>query len=159
LSGTGGHKAWKHVRESLQTFLHDMEVETAGFGHFGIVVSSIDQSLATISESLGERPEVMRRDWVQSFNVHVARFIVENTEVEFLQPEGESFFDDFFKNRGEGLQHLAFQVDDLTRALRSLQDNGVDLIDKTPRQGSHGKIAFARPVSFAPIHLELYQVL
>ena len=159
LRGVNRKETWEQLRETMQTFLSENDVATTSFGHFGIVVSSIDQALDAWAACAGEQPTLMRRDWVQSFNVHVARFAQDETEVEFLEPEGKSFFEDHLNSQGEGLQHVAFQVDDIEAALQGLANNEINLVDSKPRQGSHGKIAFARPQTFEPLYLEVYQVL
>lgn len=52
----------------------------------------------------------------------------------------------FLERRGEGLHHIAYEVDDLEAALRALREAGVELIDEAPRRGSAGtRVAFVHP--------------
>lgn len=52
----------------------------------------------------------------------------------------------FLEKRGEGLHHIAYEVDDLEGALVTLQRDGVELIDAAPRRGSAGtRVAFVHP--------------
>ena len=51
----------------------------------------------------------------------------------------------FIDRRGEGLHHICFEVEDLQGALDRLDASGVELIDKSPREGLAGMIAFIHP--------------
>ena len=157
LGGMIRRETWVQLQGKMEACLLENGILNASFGHYGIVVSNIDRSLDVLFERMSERPGMMRRDWVESYHVHVARFEIEGTEVEFLEPGGDSFFDDALHNLGEGLQHMAFEVDDIEMGLQGLANNRVELVDREPRRGSHGKIAFARPRAFEPIYLEVYQ--
>jgi methylmalonyl-CoA epimerase len=61
----------------------------------------------------------------------------------------------FIDSKGEGMHHLAICVDDIEAAMEQLKKAGVALIDKTPRPGAHGKVAFAHPKSTFGILIEL----
>jgi len=62
----------------------------------------------------------------------------------------------YLEKRGEGIQHIAFRVDNLEEALAELKDKGIRLIDEKPRQGAGGaKIAFLHPKSTHGVLIEL----
>jgi methylmalonyl-CoA epimerase len=62
----------------------------------------------------------------------------------------------FIEKKGEGIQHLAFAVDDLPAELQNADANGIQLIDKEPRPGAHGaEIAFLHPKSTFGVLVEL----
>ena len=84
---------------------------------------------------------------------------VGDTEVELLQstaPDGPVA--GFIEKRGEGVQHVAFVVDDIEGALKELEAKGIRLIDKVPRMGAGGKkIAFLHPKETSGVLVELCQ--
>jgi methylmalonyl-CoA/ethylmalonyl-CoA epimerase len=62
----------------------------------------------------------------------------------------------FLEKRGEGLHHIAYEVDDLEGALVTLQRDGVELIDAAPRRGSAGtRVAFVHPKGNRGVLMEL----
>jgi methylmalonyl-CoA epimerase len=79
--------------------------------------------------------------------------------VELLEPVSpESSVARFIARRGAGLHHIAFRVSNLDEKLRALAENGIELIDKTPRVGSHGRrIAFIHPRSTHGVLVELIE--
>jgi methylmalonyl-CoA/ethylmalonyl-CoA epimerase len=82
---------------------------------------------------------------------------VGDSEVELLEstaPDGP--IAKYLEKRGEGIQHIAFRVDNLEEALAELKDKGIRLIDEKPRQGAGGaKIAFLHPKSTHGVLIEL----
>lgn len=66
----------------------------------------------------------------------------------------------FLAKKGSGIHHVALQVDNVDNAIAWLKQNGVRLIDETPRKGSHNtKIAFIHPESTGGLLVELVQQL
>ncbi|MBW1837221.1 MAG: VOC family protein, partial [Deltaproteobacteria bacterium] len=62
----------------------------------------------------------------------------------------------YIEKKGEGIQHVAFRVEDIETALKELKEKGVRLIDETPRKGAGGaKIAFLHPKSTNGVLVEL----
>ena len=60
------------------------------------------------------------------------------------------------KKKGEGIQHVAFRVENLEEALAELKEKGIALIDQTPRKGAGGaKIAFLHPKATSGVLVEL----
>ena len=82
---------------------------------------------------------------------------VGDTEIELLEstdPEGP--IAKFIEKRGEGIQHIAFRVDDIEEALEQMRRKGVRLIDEKPRYGAGGaRIAFLHPKSTGGVLVEL----
>jgi methylmalonyl-CoA epimerase len=89
--------------------------------------------------------------------VKVAFLPCGDTRIELLQPTSEdSPVARFIEKKGEGIQHIAFAVDDLPEALKASQENGITLIDKEPRPGAHdADIAFLHPRSSLGVLIEL----
>ena len=125
--------------------------------HIGVAVNSIDTALKFFKDTLGLKLE--GSETVAEQKVTTAFLPVGDTEVELLQstaPDGP--IAGFIEKKGEGVQHIAFMVDNIEEALKELQDKGIRLIDKVPRMGAGGKkIAFVHPKDTYGVLVELCQ--
>lgn len=84
----------------------------------------------------------------------------ENRWLELISPtDTEGPIAQFMGKRGEGMHHVAYQVDDIEAELARLRDAGVRLIDEAPRRGAHvgWLIAFIHPESTNGVLTELVQ--
>lgn len=122
--------------------------------HIGIAVKDLDEGIA-FYEKLGLTLEGTEE--VPSQMVKVAFFPVGDTRIELLAPTSEeSPIAKFIEKKGEGIQHIAFAVEDLPQALKDTEEDGIRLIDKEPRPGAHGAdIAFLHPKSTGGVLIEL----
>jgi len=123
--------------------------------HIGIAVKAIAQAEKFYSDILGL--EVKGMETVAEQKVNVAFIPITDSEVELLEstaPDGP--IATYIGSRGEGIQHIAFRVDDIHGALEELKEKGVRLIDETPRHGAGGaKIAFIHPKETNGVLVEL----
>ncbi len=123
--------------------------------HIGIAVESLDSALPVWEGILG-LPLHGTED-VAEQKVRTAFFPIGDTEVELLEstdPEGP--IGKFIANKGQGVHHLAFRVDDIEAALAELKAKGVRLIDEKPRYGAGGaKIAFLHPKATGGVLVEI----
>lgn len=123
--------------------------------HLGIAVNSIEEAKKLFHDILGLKFE--GTETVEEQKVTTAFFPVGDSEVELLEstaPDGP--IAKYLEKRGEGIQHIAFRVDNLDQALAELKDKGIRLIDEKPRQGAGGaKIAFLHPKSTHGVLIEL----
>ncbi len=123
--------------------------------HLGIAVKSIDEGKSFWADILGLPFE--GDETVAEQNVTTAFFPVGESEVELLEstsPDGP--IAKYIEKRGEGIQHVAFRVENIEAALTYLKEKGVRLIDETPRKGAGGaKIAFLHPKSTRGVLVEL----
>jgi methylmalonyl-CoA/ethylmalonyl-CoA epimerase len=123
--------------------------------HIGIAVKSIDEGKSFWADILGLPFE--GDETVAEQNVTTAFFPVGESEVELLEstsPDGP--IAKYIEKRGEGIQHVAFRVENIEAALTYLKGKGVRLIDETPRKGAGGaKIAFLHPKSTRGVLVEL----
>ena len=123
--------------------------------HLGIAVKSIDQGKRFWSDVLGLAFE--GTETVEEQKVATAFFPVGESEVELLEstaPDGPVAR--YIEKKGEGIQHIAFRVDDIDQALSELKEKGIQLIDQTPRKGAGGaRIAFLHPKSTGGVLVEL----
>lgn len=125
--------------------------------HIGIAVSNLEESLKFYTDVLGL--ECHGTEEVEEQKVKVAFLPVGDTEVELLEstdPEGP--IARFIEKNGEGIQHIAFRVDNIEEAIASLKEKGVKMIDEKPRYGAGGaKIAFVHPKATGRVLVELSQ--
>ena len=123
--------------------------------HIGIAVPDLDSGSAIWGEAGLGLTEEGREDVVQA-RTRVAMFPVGDSRIELLEPMGEdSPVGKFLQKRGPGIHHLCFEVDDLQGKLDMLAEKGTRLIDRTPRQGLAGMIAFLHPRSTRGVLVEL----
>lgn len=122
--------------------------------HIGIAVRDLDQAIE-FYRKMGL--EVESTEVVPSQKVKVAFIPIGDTRIELLAAtEPDSPIAKYIEKRGEGVQHLAFSVDDLESELKKKEDAGIRLIDRKPRPGAHGaQIAFLHPKSTLGVLLEL----
>ena len=123
--------------------------------HIGVAVSNLEEALKIYTDVLGLT--LHGTEVVEEQKVRVAFMPVGDTEIELLEstdPEGP--IAKFIEKRGEGIQHIAFRVDDIEEALEQMRRKGVRLIDEKPRYGAGGaRIAFLHPKSTGGVLVEL----
>ncbi|MDD2387786.1 MAG: methylmalonyl-CoA epimerase [Bacteroidales bacterium] len=123
--------------------------------HIGIAVKSIDEARKYYEDVLGLKCYSVEE--VADQKVKTAFFKIGQTKIELLEstdPEGP--IGKFIEKKGEGMHHIAFAVNGIENALKSLDANGIRLIDQTPRKGAEGlDIAFLHPKSTFGVLTEL----
>jgi len=163
--GTGIEELAGQIYEMAETLAEDRAKESPGTGevrmecrkidHIGVAVNSIEERLRFYEETLGLHHTGV--ETVETQKVKTAFIPCGDSEVELL----ESTADDgavakFIEKNGEGIQHIAIQVDDIDQALEELREKGVRLIDEQPRPGAGGaRIAFIHPKATGGVLLEL----
>jgi lactoylglutathione lyase/methylmalonyl-CoA/ethylmalonyl-CoA epimerase len=122
--------------------------------HIGIAVKSIDEA-RKFYEKLGLT--VSSIEEVPTQKIRVAFIPVGDTKIELLESmSDDSAIAKYIEKKGEGIQHIAFAVDDLPAALESTKNDGITLIDEVPRPGAGGAdIAFFHPKSAGGVLVEL----
>lgn len=130
---------------------------TRKINHIGIAVKNIEKSTALYRDVLGMTMEGTEE--VAEQKVRVAFFAVGDSRIELLEPTSpDSPVAKFIEKNGEGIHHLAYEVDDLAAVLADLKTQGVRLIDEAPRCGAHGtRIAFLHPKATGGVLTELCQ--
>ena len=113
--------------------------------HIGIAVDDVDAVVETFRELLDGEP--YKSEAVSEQQVRTHFLDAETTKLELLESlDDESPVQRFLDRRGEGLHHLAFDVDDLGTTMRRLRDAGFELLSETPQQGADDKqIVFVHP--------------
>ncbi len=121
--------------------------------HVGIAVRALDAILPFYRDILG-MPEVPLDD---ADSARIAGVQAGDSLVELLEANAaDTPIGKFVANRGPGIHHICFAVDDLDGTLARCRAAGLRLIDETPRIGAEGKrIAFLHPGATAGVLVEL----
>lgn len=125
--------------------------------HIGIAVSSLEAHIPFYKDVL--KLEYRGTEIVADQKVRLAVFRVGEVNLELLEPTApDSPIAGFIEKRGEGVHHLAYQVDEIEAQIQSLKAAGIEMLDQKPRAGAHGsRIAFLHPKSSGRILTELTQ--
>jgi len=123
--------------------------------HIGVAVENLDAALAVYSGILGL--ELKGTEVVEQQKVKTAFLPIGGSEIELLEstdPEGP--IGKFIAAKGQGMQHIAFRVENIDAALAELKAKGVRLIDEKARYGAGGaRIAFIHPKATNGVLVEL----
>ena len=125
--------------------------------HTGIAVADLEQSLAFYRDVLGL--PLVHRETLPEQGVEAALLDVGDSHVELIAPLGpETGVARFLEQRGPGLHHVAYRVDDIEATLASLSAAGVRLIDERPRTGIRGsRVAFVHPAATGGVLTEIVE--
>ncbi len=125
--------------------------------HIALAVADLDAAIAHYESVWNVKVE--HRERVEDQGVEEAMLPVGDTYVQLLAPTGpETTVGRFIERRGEGLHHIAYEVEDLHATLDALRERGVRLIDEQPRRGGRGHmVAFVHPSSNHGLLVELIQ--
>ena len=137
----------------------DVGAMTAGFlpfsEHVGVAVKNLVEAEKKFEEVLGVRPS--GRHKVEGEGLTASFIWIGSTRIELLEPFSEdSAVKSFLEKKGEGIHHIAIEVDDFDRKIEELKSKGYRLIG--PRKGATGKrVVFIHPKDFMGILLELVE--
>ena len=125
--------------------------------HIGIAVRSLDRALEFYSDALGVEP--VHRTVVEHENVEAAMLPAGEGRLELLEATSEdSVIARFIARRGEGLHHVALQVDDVTAAAQAVRGSGRRLVTDKVQIGAEGyKYVFVHPRETGGVLLELLE--
>lgn len=128
-----------------------------GIEHVAVAVENVETPSNFFGSLLGIPYTSSEKIVDQKVNTHI--FNTTQGKIELLDAiSNDSPISNFLKNKGEGIHHIAFKVDKLQKALDFLKDNGIQLIDESPRIGAEGLlIAFLHPKSTHGLLVELCQ--
>jgi methylmalonyl-CoA epimerase len=125
--------------------------------HIGVAVADLDAAIELHAELYGMT--LVHRETITAQGVEAALLDVGESHVELLQPLGEdTSVGRFLERHGPGLHHVAYAVQDVDEALRTLRERGLRAIDETPRPGIRGsRIAFLHPATAGGVLTELVE--
>jgi len=125
--------------------------------HIGIAVKDLEVSNRLYTKLLGTKH--YKTEFVDSESVKTSFFKVGENKIELLQATNpESAIAKFINKKGEGVHHVAFEVENIEAEIKRLINEGFELIDNTPKLGADNKIiAFLHPKSSGGVLVELCQ--
>ncbi|MBM03611.1 MAG: methylmalonyl-CoA epimerase [Chloroflexi bacterium] len=122
--------------------------------HVCIAVNDIKKSIHFYSKIFGTKATEITE--ISDQGVLATLISLGNTHLEFIQPlDVNGSIAKFIQKRGEGIHHICFEVENLEQTLNNLDSGDIDLIDKKPRKGLAGNIAFIHPKSTYGTLIEL----
>ena len=122
--------------------------------HIALAVKDIDVALGDYVDVLGlPRSEVLH---LNAQNVRATLIPLGDAEIELIEPtDPEGGVAKFLERRGEALHHICFQVAEVDKELKGLEEKGLQLIDKESRPGLAGMVGFVHPRSTRGTLIEL----
>jgi len=125
--------------------------------HIGIAVKDFAQANGLYYKLLGVEP--YKTEFVESEGVNTSFFKVGETKIELLEATNpDSAIAKFIEKRGEGIHHIAFEVDDILAEMERLKNEGFVLLNEAPKKGADNKlVCFVHPKSANGVLIELTQ--
>ena len=125
--------------------------------HIGIAVKNLEISNDLYSKLLGTQP--YKQEVVESEGVNTSFFKVGNNKIELLEATKiDSPITKFIENKGEGIHHIAFLVNDIEAEIKRLSTEGFIVLNKKPKKGADNKlVAFIHPKTTNGVLIELCQ--
>ena len=125
--------------------------------HIALAVEDLEEAITHYREVWGV--EAVHRELVEDQGVEEVMLPVGDSFLQLLGATGpDTIIGRFLEKRGEGLHHIAYEVDDLEETIADLQAKGVSVIDETPRHGGRDQlVAFVDPKSNHGLLVELIQ--
>ncbi len=125
--------------------------------HIGIAVKNLQTSNLLFTSLFGEKP--YKNEIVESEGVSTSFFQVGPNKIELLQGiSKESPVSKFIDKKGEGIHHIAFEVENIYKEIQRLKKEGFTMINEEPKKGADNKlIAFLHPKSSNGVLIELCQ--
>jgi len=125
--------------------------------HIGIAVKDIQESNKLFEKRRG-KPHYKIED-VESEGVKTSFFQIGSNKIELLEATNDkSPIAKFINKRGEGIHHIAFEVDDIVEEINRLQKEGFTVLNEKPKKGADNKlVVFLHPKSTNGVLVELCQ--
>ena len=125
--------------------------------HIGIAVKSILESDKLFSKLLNMNP--LMHETVETEGVITSFYQKGETKIELLQSiENEGVINKYIEKKGEGIHHIAFEVEHIENEMQRLVSEGFILINERPKLGADNKlVCFLHPKSTNGVLVELVQ--
>lgn len=127
--------------------------------HIGILVKDMESSLKKYTSNLGLEVKEIEEVKVEDAMDQLAFLQIGDIDIELIETRArKGFAADFLRDKGEGIHHIAFEVENIDAAFRQLRSRGVEFISDEIKQGSRGsKVVFFKPEEFNGVYIELVQ--
>lgn len=125
--------------------------------HLGIAVKNLESSNTLFTKLFGKAPYKLEK--VESENVSTSFFMMGENKIELLEAtDSDSPIAKFIAKKGEGIHHVAFEVDNIHSEMKRLQNEGFKLLSDQPKKGADNKlICFLHPKDSNGVLIELCQ--
>lgn len=125
--------------------------------HIGIAVKDLEKSNELYSKLLNTKPYKLEE--VESEGVKTSFFQVGESKIELLESSKEdSAIAKFISKKGEGIHHIAYDVEDIYKEMERLKEEGFILLNTEPKKGADNKlVCFLHPKSAGGVLVELCQ--
>ena len=125
--------------------------------HIGIAVNDLDAAVQLYGGSFDMAEQ--HRETVEEQGVEAVLLEVGEGHIELIRPlSPDNGVGKFIERNGEGMHHIAYQVDDIDAALEKVREAGLRLIDEAPRTGiRNSRVAFLHPKSTGGVLTEIVE--
>ncbi len=125
--------------------------------HIGIAVKNLDVSIPLFEKLLNS--PCYKTEFVESEQVYTAFFQIGQSKIELLQNDtADGVIAKFIEKKGEGIHHIAFEVNDIVEEMKRLAGEGFVLLNDTPKLGADNKwVCFLHPKETNGVLIELCQ--
>lgn len=143
---------FKPLNTHFTEFVNMLKVE-----HIGIAVKRLSDSIPLFERLLDT--ECYKTELVESENVHTAFFKKGETKIELLEStDPEGVIAKYVERKGEGMHHIAFDVEDILTEMERLKNEGFVLLNDKPKNGADNKlVCFLHPKNTNGVLIELCQ--
>lgn len=127
--------------------------------HIGIAVKDLEAVNELYTQLFGKAP--YKEEMVASEHVRTSFFQMGEAKIEFLEAtHPDSAIAKYIEKRGEGLHHIAFEVEDIEAEMKRLADQGFRILNEKPKRGADNKlVCFLHPKSANSVLVELCQTI
>lgn len=127
--------------------------------HIGIAVKSLAVSVPLFEKLLNTT--CYKKETVESERVNTAFFETGETKIELLESmDASGVINRFIEKKGEGIHHIAFEVDNIRMEMERLQSEGFVLLNEEPKQGADNKwVCFLHPKHTNGVLIEICQAI
>ena len=127
--------------------------------HIGIAVKDLSISIPLFEKLL--QTDCYKEETVETENVKTAFFKTGETKIELLQSMDEDgIISKFISKKGEGLHHMAFEVESISDEIKRLKKEGFIFLNEEPKKGADNKmICFIHPKSANGVLIELCETI
>ncbi len=125
--------------------------------HVGIAVKDLEKAISTYEKLLGT--DCYKQEEVQAQKVNTAFFKTGESKIELLgATSDDSVIAKYVEKKGEGMHHVAFEVEDIRAEMKRLRDEGFTVLNEEPSRGADNKmVAFVHPKDNNGVLVEICQ--